>query len=532
MQKYISLRQMKIIEFGSDFEMKLNPQNRWIQMAHILPWDRLVAPYVQLMSEDKGRPCINPRVVIGALIVKHKLKQSDAETVQLIQENPYIQYFLGYTSFQQTIPFDSSLFVYIRKRMGVAEFDAMTEVLIKKSEEFDDEGDNKTKLKRSKPADTKSEGVKTEETKTEEVKEAEIKVPNQGKLILDATVADQYIPYPNDVMLASTARQWSEKIIDFLHKEILFLHPKTIKVRTYRQEARKAYLNFAKNKKHTKKSIRKALKQQLSCLKRNLGHIENQLELLKKEANWILVGQYLKRYEAIKTLYDQQQTMYDTGTNSCPNRIVNIAQPFVRPIVRGKNGRKVEFGAKINLSISNGFSRISHHSFEAFNEGTKLEEAVEQYKKTYGNYPEVVIADQIYGNRNNRNFLKSKEIRFSGKQLGKPPATDTPEKLAQQKKQKQTTKQESGQRNEVEARFGTSKNIYELNQVRAKTDETATSWVAAIIFLTNVIKFCKLAAEFLCLFLKSLLNSLTWQYKYLIMFLHNIKPSQTKLLFQ
>jgi len=62
------------------------------------------------MCLDNGRPTIDIRLAIGALIVKHKMKLSDRDVVAMIQENIYIQYFVGFSSFNPEASFDPSLF--------------------------------------------------------------------------------------------------------------------------------------------------------------------------------------------------------------------------------------------------------------------------------------------------------------------------------------------------------------------------------------------------------------------------------------
>src|SRR6056297_1105894 len=95
MYKYMSCNQLKIEEFKTDFELSLNPKNRWIQLSSITPWDDLVGEYIKSLNSKRGAPALNPRIAVGSLIVKHKLNLSDEETIRLIQENLYIQYFLG-----------------------------------------------------------------------------------------------------------------------------------------------------------------------------------------------------------------------------------------------------------------------------------------------------------------------------------------------------------------------------------------------------------------------------------------------------
>ncbi len=116
--------------------------------------------------------------------------------------------------------------------------------------------------------------------------------------------------------------------------------------------------------------------------------------------------------------------MYKDHIHSIDNRIVNIYQPYVRPIVRGKDKVQVEFGAKLGVSIQNGYARINTLSWEAYNESTDLKRQVEDYKRLNGCYPKVVITDKIYGTRENRQWFKDLNIRYSGKPLGRPSAKD------------------------------------------------------------------------------------------------------------
>lgn len=107
-QSYISQSQLSIDEFDTPFRQKLNPNNRWIIMSSQIPWDRIVHFYQsRLRNSHTGASSINPRVVIGSLIIKHICNLSDEETVLQIQENMYMQYFIGYSSFSSEPPFDS-----------------------------------------------------------------------------------------------------------------------------------------------------------------------------------------------------------------------------------------------------------------------------------------------------------------------------------------------------------------------------------------------------------------------------------------
>ncbi|WP_430908262.1 transposase [Maribacter sp. 2-571] len=128
MVQYTSEHQLKIEEFGNLYQMKLDPGNRWIQLAAHFPWDECAKIYSGHFP-DSGRTAIDPRIVIGSLIIKHKLALSDEETVRIIGENPYMQFFLGQDGFSPAPLFSPSLFVEWRKRLGNDTFNGFADVL-------------------------------------------------------------------------------------------------------------------------------------------------------------------------------------------------------------------------------------------------------------------------------------------------------------------------------------------------------------------------------------------------------------------
>mgnify|MGYP001202656839 FL=1 len=171
--------------------------------------------------------------------------------------------------------------------------------------------------------------------------------------------------------------------------------------------------------------------------------------------------------------------MHDTGTHSCPDRIVSLRQPHVRCIVRGKAGRSYEFGQKLHLSVFNGFTFIEDQSYDNYNEGVRLQAAVERYKDRFGHYPEAVLADTIYRNRENRAFCKEHSIRLSGPKLGRPRKDETGENGKQ-------TYKDSCDRNMVESRNGIGKRRYGLDLIMAYLAETEKTEAAFIILAMNV----------------------------------------------
>jgi hypothetical protein len=189
---------------------------------------------------------------------------------------------------------------------------------------------------------------------------------NKGKMIVDATCTPADIAYPTDLTLLNEAREKTEEIIDAMHKPFVGIRKKP---RTYRQKARKAYLAVAKQKKPGYKKIRKTIGQQLRYLKRNLGNIDRMagvglLKFLDKRLYRLLL--------VIKELYRQQYWMYENRTHKVSDRIVSLYQPHVRPMVRGKAKSPVEFGAKVSISLVEGFSFVEKIGWDAYNESCDL----------------------------------------------------------------------------------------------------------------------------------------------------------------
>jgi len=125
-----------------------------------------------------------------------------------------------------------------------------------------------------------------------------------------------------------------------------------------------------------------------------------------------------KQLLVIQELYRQQRMMYTKQVHHAEDRIVSIHQPHIRPITRGKAKAKVEFGAKVSISMVQGFAFVERRQWDNFNEGVTLIESVETYKNRFGVYPKEVLADQIYRSRENRAYCKERGIRLSGPPLG------------------------------------------------------------------------------------------------------------------
>ena len=223
----------------------------------------------------------------------------------------------------------------------------------------------------------------------------------------------------------------------------------------------------------------------MSFIRRNLGYIKT----LITQGNYDLLSVKQKvELETIEKLYEQQKHMIENRTNSVDNRIVSISQPYVRPIVRGKTTAKVEFGAKVAISIIGGYSFVDHLSWDAYNESEDLIAVIEKYRQTYGCYPEAVMVDKLYRNQNNIAFCTSKGIRISGPKLGRPKKDVTIDKAQEYK--------DSGIRNAVEGKFGEGKTAYGLNRIKAKLKETSETVINLAFWVMNINKRLRLLLHF------------------------------------
>ena len=438
----------------------LDKENEWVKLAKLIPWHEFEEEYADLFPGVNGQPACSLRVALGSHLIKERYRFSDEETVAHITMNPYLQYFIGLKAFTQKSPFDASAMTRFRKRITVKMLEEVNDVIIgrprkEKDDDDDDEGG--------------SSGGDGE---------------NDGTLILDATCAPQNIRFPTDVSLLNEARLNAERIIDTLHRK--GLTDGKLKPRTYREEAKNRYNSFSKSRKKTKKSIRKAIRQQLGYLKRDLKIID-QIAVFHPEYLQVLSKWEQERLAVIRILYAQQQEMFNTNIQRIEDRIVSLSQPWIRPIKRGKQNADTEFGAKIEMSDVQGYLRVEHLSWNAFNESTTLQQSVENYRGSYGHYPERVLADKIFRTSENIKYCKKHNIHLNGPKLGRP--SRDPEI---RKQELRTEWIESGERGDIERRFGIDKRCYSLGCITAKLQHTSEVMIYLSVLTLNLQKRLRL----------------------------------------
>ena len=499
MIKYTPASERTLALFDTPFEQELSSQNRWVKMADLVPWDEMAEVFFSCLSSNHGRPTVDLRIILGALLVKHIEGLSDEDTIGYIEENIYAQYFVGLSSFSTEPVFVPSLFVEIRKRLGQKGSSQLNDILIKQARELKVVKHKTKGGKKDKPKDPPSargpEAGNPDGSGVGDKTEGE----NRGTLLLDATVGPLHIAYPTDTSLLNEGRRISEQLIDGLYESCGALWKK--KPRTYRRGAQKAFVGFSKKKNKSKKEIRKATGQQLRYLRRNLKTLDKMLDKLEengKEVCWTY-RQWRKLW-IIQELYRQQEEMYRHRRKRIAERLVSLSQPHARPIKRGKSGGKAtEFGPKINVSMSEGIARVDQIDFNAFNEANYLEEQIQGYKRLHGYYPALVLADQIYWTRSNRNYLKQRNIQIGGAPLGKPKEMSRYEKYK--------TRKRNNKRSEIEGKFGQGKSKYGLDDLFTRLPQTTKAEINLIFLALNLIRINKFLFGSVCIILFSAMET-------------------------
>lgn len=464
-------QQLEFPDFYLPFSGHLDPENRWVALARLVPWELAEEIYHEDLCEDFGQPIVPARTALGALLIKERLGLTDRETVEAIQENPYLQFFIGLEEFTQERPFDASLMVDFRKRFGAGGIQRMAEAIALAS--IQEAGpENAAPLDDAPQTPTDEEGPSQKASSVEHSKEE----PNRGQLIADASCAPADIRYPTDVILLNEAREKTDEILDKLHTPLIGKEPRP---RTYRIKARRAFVAFTKKKKPGFRAVRKAKKQQLGFLRRNLQQIDRLLDHSQALPLSGLSRRLYKNLLVCREVYRQQLEMFEKNSKRVDDRIVSISQPHVRPIKRGKAGRDTEFGAKLSLSVVDGFSFVDRLSWDNYNEGGDLEEQIETYRKRFGYYPESVHVDKIYRTRENRKFCKARNIRLSGPPLGRPPKHVSAE-------DKRQAAADEAIRNCVEGKFGQGKRRFGLGRIMAKLASTSAAQISLSFLVMNL----------------------------------------------
>ena len=285
----------------------------------------------------------------------------------------------------------------------------------------------------------------------------------------DATCYESHLHFPTDVKLLWEGIVW-------LHRH-LCKHCRTLHIQRPLNkylDVSRAYLAYSK--------LRKRRKSQPSMIKRRLLQLlEKLLDQLKQlhssyRDRLTLPSDYQIRFSVMRVL-EQGKNLF--AGKKVSDRIVSIDRHYLRPIIRGKETKSVEFGAKVNNIQIDGISFIEHISFKAFNEGVRLKDCIHLQQLTRAGM-KALAADSIYANNANRKFCTKYHISTSSKRKGRAAKDEPIRKILRSKLSRERATR-------LEGSFGTQKQHYSLARIKARNRKTEMLWIFFGIHTANAV---------------------------------------------
>lgn len=298
----------------------------------------------------------------------------------------------------------------------------------------------------------------------------------------DATCYESHMRYPTDIKLLWECCEWLHSLLHKTCREQGERLP-----RSKYNDVDKARLAYAKQRKPKKSATRKIQRRLLELLDKIIGQWDS---LCRQYAPVIvLTAEQHKRILAIKEVLRQQTDHFNR--KEVKHRIVSIDRPYIRPIVRGKENKRVEFGAKVNNIQIDGISFIEHHSFEAFNEGTRLKQCIEYQESLTGVEVTRIGMDTIYASNENRKYCTERRITTNFVRKG-PKPKDEPSDVS-------TARRIIGnlRATVMEGSFGNQKQHFGVGRIAARNRHSETLLLFFGIHMANAATLAarQLAAE-------------------------------------
>jgi hypothetical protein len=300
-----------------------------------------------------------------------------------------------------------------------------------------------------------------------------------GVMLTDATCYETSMRYPTNVKLL-----WES--VDWCYHQ-LKLNCKYLKIRTPRTKylkQRDRYAAYSRKRKKSKKERKVLTRSLLHLLDKLLGLLEDIENSHKQEL--LFPKKYHQRIITISKVLVQQKEIFETG-ESVPDRIVSLSKFYIRPIVRGKETKKVEFGAKVNMVQFDGINFIEHLSFNAFHEGIRLISSVRYGRELMGKVTHL-SGDDIYATNDNRTYCRLQGIVHGFKRKGRPGKHEQELKALRSILRKERATR-------MEGSFGTEKEYYGLTRIKARTQKNEELCIFFGVHTANAIRIAKKMAQ-------------------------------------
>lgn len=294
---------------------------------------------------------------------------------------------------------------------------------------------------------------------------------DRHSITMDATCYESHLRYPTNVKLLWECTEWLHGLLGKACKQVGEPVPRSRYLKW-----KKRYVSYSKMKRKTKKKKR-ALTRSLLLL---VGKFSNGLDRLEAQYGIVMAKDRYRRRATAKKIYGQQHAYFYKGERP-KNRIVSLDKDYIRPIVRGKETKAVEFGAKVNKFQVDGIGFVEHLSFDAFHEGNRFQDTVFAAQRLTRAKTRLAGADAIYATNRNRRFATRYGIRTDFKRKGR---AGKDEKQRNQLAGAITKERAS----RLEGSFGKDKEHYHLKRIRARTRATEKLWIFFGIHTGNALE--------------------------------------------
>jgi transposase len=394
------------------------------QIYQSIPWNSLV-PLFSTRKDKRGRKgFFDTQGKLGLMFLKSYSKSSDEKLIERLNTDYSFQFFCG---------------IYLMPGQKITDVKLPSKIRCELAGKLDIHSCQKALAAHWKPW-----------------------LEHTSVLLEDATCYETDMRFPTDVKLLWECNDWVYSQIKLLCK-----YNKVRRPRSKFDQQKQKYLNYQRSRKKTHKKTVRRVKSLLYLLEKLLEQLTD-LEAQGTGIGCVLPVRYYKRTDTIRKILAQQQEMFKTG-KTVPDRIVSIAKDYIRPIVRGKETKQVEFGPKVNMVQVDGINFIDYLSFDAFNECKRFISSIRLCHELFGKTTHAA-ADAIYATNENRKYCTQNNITTSFKRKGKAGKHEQ-----QKRKIQRILSTERATR--MEGSFGTEKQHYTLDRIKARIKSTEILWV-------------------------------------------------------
>lgn len=406
--------------------------NRTLARSKGVPWDALVVAFGLEEAKKGPKAIFSPQGKIALMFLKHYVDCSDKKLSELLNGNIDWQFFCG---------------IYLGSDR-LANFKIISEIRSELSKKLDMDLVQKALFSHWSPY-----------------------MEGKNGIVMDATCYESHMRYPTNVKLLWECTHWLHGLLKKVCKEQGVTMPRSRYLKWKRR-----YVSYSKMKRKTKKKGGALTRALLLLVEKFSGELDR---MEKVHGLCFTVDQYVRR-AAAKKVHTQQHALFYQGKRP-EGRIVSLDRPYVRPIVRGKETKTVEFGAKVHKFQIDGIGFIEHLSFEAFHEGIRFQKTIFAVQRLTKTKLKLAGADAIYANNNNRKFATKYGIRTDFKRKGRAGKHEK-----QRKEMAGAITKERASR--LEGSFGNDKEHYGLKRIKARTKATETLWIFFGIHTANALQ--------------------------------------------